>query len=87
MEREFHEFHGIWDAFVDQVDADTSKLNQRLNHHREQYNEMRGWCRSAEEVAGRHEQQIERLPQDNQTLGEKGGVLGRYTVNTLQGNG
>jgi len=55
----------VWDAFVDRVDADSSELNERLNHHREQHNEMRRWRRSAEELAGTHEQQIERLTWDN----------------------
>ena len=36
-----------------------------MNRHREQHNEMRRWRRSAEELAGTHEQQIERLTRDN----------------------
>jgi len=55
----------VWDAFVDRVNADSSELNERLNRHREQHNEMRRWRRSAEELAGTHEQQIERLTRDN----------------------
>ena len=55
----------MWDAFVDWVDADSSELNNRLNRHREQHNEMRRWRRSAEELAGTHKQQIERLTRDN----------------------
>jgi len=40
----------VWDAFVDRVDADSSKLNERLNRHWEQHNEMRRWRRSTEEI-------------------------------------
>jgi len=47
------------------VDANSLELNERLNRHREQHNEMRRWCCSAEELAGMHEQQIERLTRDN----------------------
>jgi len=65
LEREFRKFQGIWDAFVDRVDADSSELNERLNHHRKQHNEMHRWCCSTGELAGTHKQQIERLTQDN----------------------
>ena len=61
MEREFCKFRGVWNTFVDWVDADSSELNQRLNYHREQHNETQGWCCTAEELAGRHEQWIEIL--------------------------
>jgi len=44
---------------------------------------MQGWRRSAEEVAGRHEQQIERLMQDNQDIAVHIGALEMNLVSLI----